>query len=147
MLYIMTHIMCGGRIPAVIAEQDEATCVQCAAYVVRKLFLATYHTREMRLCARTRTRSKRSWSWKRETTKLQPHIRTVFLHRFTRASTRLLHQFFLLKKVRQHNKLRTMRHLKSEPCFFAAHTFGQHISMCWSQNTKIKFCLFHQILF
>jgi hypothetical protein len=35
------------RIPSVIATQDEAKCVQCAACVARKL-LATYHTREMR---------------------------------------------------------------------------------------------------
>jgi hypothetical protein len=38
-------------------------------------------------------------------------------------------------------------HLESEPCFFAAHTFGQNISMCCSQNRKIKFCFFRQILF
>jgi hypothetical protein len=55
----MMHIMCGGRIRAVIAEQDEAKCVQCAAYVVRNL-LATCHTREMRLCARKRSTIKRS---------------------------------------------------------------------------------------
>jgi hypothetical protein len=34
------------RIPSGFAEQDEATCVQCAASVARKL-IATYHTREM----------------------------------------------------------------------------------------------------
>jgi hypothetical protein len=35
------------RVPSVIAKQDEAKCVQCTAYVARKL-LAAYHTREMR---------------------------------------------------------------------------------------------------
>jgi hypothetical protein len=35
------------RNPSVIAKKDETKCVQCAAYVARKL-LATYHTREMR---------------------------------------------------------------------------------------------------
>jgi hypothetical protein len=50
------------------------------------------------------------------------------------------------KKAKQTVHMMTSN-LESEPSFFFAYIFGQHISMCCSKNTKNKFCLFHQILF